>query len=238
MVDEARRSVRGKRQLVYARREEQALTRQTLVILGTSLFAPEVLDVVEDAGGFDVTAFIENWDRDKAGGRLLGRPVLWIDDAAPLAGTHVALCALGTTRRRGFIEAIGAMGFGFATVVHPASRISRTAAVGEGSFVNAGVVVAANARIGRHVIVNRGVLIGHDTMIDDYATLSPGANVAGAVTIGEGAYISMGAIVLDRVQIGPGSVVAAGAVVTRNVPAGVQVMGVPARVVKEVEGGR
>ena len=205
-----------------------------MAVLGTSLFAPEVVDVVDDTGLFDVAVFIENWDREKAGTALLDRPVVWIADAAPLAATHQALCSIGTTRRRGFIEDVEALGFRFATVVHPTARVSRRSCVGEGSVVNAGVIVAANTTIGRHVILNRGVLVGHDTTIHEYVTVSPGANIAGAVTIGQGAYIGMGAIVLDRIRVGEGAVVAAGAVVTKDVPARVQVMGMPARIVKEL----
>jgi len=213
--------------------------RQKLAILGTSLFAPEVADIVEDCGEFEVSVFVENWDRARAAGTLLGCPIVWFEDAAPLAATHLALCSLGTTKRRSFIEAAAAMGFRFATVVHPTARVSRRSVVEPGSFVSAGVVVSAQTRIGRHVVANRGVLVGHDTVIGDYVTLSPGANVAGGVSIGAGTYVGIGAIVLDRIRVGEGAVIAAGAVVTKDVPDRVEVMGVPARVVKELpEDGR
>ena len=42
----------------------------------------------------------------------------------------------------------------------------------------------------------------------------------------------MSAVVLDHLTVGASSVVAAGAVVVRDVPDHVQVVGVPARVVK------
>jgi len=209
-----------------------------LVILGTSMFAPEALDLIEDTGRYEVAAFIENYNKAKAGQTLLDRPVIWLDDAAELARTHKAVCALGTTHRRVFIEQAAAMGFEFATIIHPTARLSRRSTVGEGTILSAGVIVAAQTTVGRHVIINRGGLIGHNTEIRDCVTISPGANVAGVVTVGEGAYIGMGAIVLDRRKIGAHAVVGAGAVVTRDVPDRVQVLGVPAKITKENIEGR
>jgi sugar O-acyltransferase (sialic acid O-acetyltransferase NeuD family) len=208
-----------------------------LVILGSYLFAEEVADLALQAGQ-EVVGFVENWDRGRCAEPLLGRPVTWVDDAGPLAEKHAAVCAIGTTGRRGYVEQAAAAGFRFGQVRHPAAVVSPISELGEGCIAGPGVIVATATRIGRHVILNRGVLVGHHTMIGDYVTVSPGANVAGRVTIGDGAYIGMGAIVLDSKTIGPGSVVGAGAVVTRDVPANVQVQGVPARVVKEGVEGR
>ena len=206
---------------------------QPLLILGTHFFAPEVLDLVSETPGFRVDGFVENLDRERTLEPVAGLPVHWIDDVAPFAETHRAVCALGTTTRSRIIEEAAAQGLGFATVVHPLARVSTRSTLGEGTIASVGAIVAVNTRIGRHVILNRGVLIGHDTVVGDYVTVGPGANVAGLCTIGHGAYIAMGAVVLDRIEIGAGAIVGAGAVVTTDVPPNVQVLGVPARIVKE-----
>lgn len=213
-------------------------SRQKLVILGTRIFAEEVADLVADGDDFEVVAFGENHERERCDRPLLGLPVIWIDDLRPLAASHLAVCAIGTTHRTRFIEQADAMGFRFATVRHPTARVSRTSTVGPGSIVSAGAVVAAHTAIGMHVIVNRGVLIGHHTVVGDGVTISPGANVAGRVTIGPGTYVGIGAIVLDYITVGQGSVIGAGAVVTKDVPDHVQVMGMPARITKEGVQGR
>jgi acetyltransferase EpsM len=212
--------------------------KEKLVILGTHVFAEEVADLVSECAEYELVAFVENWDRARCARPLLGLPVLWVDELAPLAATHVALCAIGTTHRIGYVEQVAAMNFRFATIHHQTARVSSTTTVGPGSILSTGVIVAAHTTIGRHVIVNRGSLIGHHTAIGDCVTISPGANIAGRITIGAGTYIGMGAIILDSLRIGSGSVVGAGSLVTKDVPDKVQVMGMPARITKEGVEGR
>jgi sugar O-acyltransferase (sialic acid O-acetyltransferase NeuD family) len=206
---------------------------ERVLILGTRALADEVWDLISDIPGFEVTAFVENMDRDRCGETLEGLPILWIDDIAPYAETHKAICALGTTHRSRFIEQAAALGLGFATVVHPSARISTHSSVGEGSIISAGVIVATRTEIGRHVFINRGALVGHHTQIGDYVSIMPGANIAGKCHIGEATYVGIGAIVIDGITIGAHSVVGAGSVVTQDVPANVQVVGVPAVIARE-----
>jgi sugar O-acyltransferase (sialic acid O-acetyltransferase NeuD family) len=205
----------------------------SLVILGSYAFAEEVADIARQGGAPELAGFVENRDRERCAEPLLGLPVTWIDDAGPLAERSEAVCAIGTTKRGGFIDQAAAVGFGFGRVLHPSAVVAPTAAVAEGCIIGAGAVIGAATALGRHVIVNRGVLVGHHTTVGDLVTVSPGANVAGRVTIGRQAYIGMGAIVLDDRTVGAGAIVGAGAVITRDVPAHAQVVGVPARVVKE-----
>jgi len=59
---------------------------------------------------------------------------------------------------------------------------------------------------------------------------------AEGITIEDDVWIGSGAIICDGVRVGKGAVVSAGAVVTRDVPPHTVVAGVPARVVREIDG--
>lgn len=203
-----------------------------LAILGTHVFAEEVADLVAQAGEHELVAFVENWERERAGRMLAGRPVIWVDELAEHAGEWSAVCAIGSPERRAYVEHVAGLGVAFASVIHPSAVVAPSARLGAGCIASPGVVIGAHARIGEHVILNRGVLVGHHTRVGGFVTLSPAANIAGCAEIGDGAYIGMGATVVDRRTVGAGALVAAGAVVVRDVPDAVRVQGVPARAVE------
>lgn len=212
-------------------------TAKQLLILGTRTLAEEVADVVSEIPGFKLAGFVENMERQKCREKLRGLPVFWMDEIAAMSKTHYVVCSLATTHRSRFIQQAAAYNMQFATLVHPSASVSSQSLLGEGTIISRGVIIGAYSKIGRHVIINRGALIGHHADIGDYVTIQPGANIAGLCSIGEATYIGMSAVVLDRISAGKHSVIGAGAVVTRDVPDNVQVVGVPARIVKEkIEG--
>jgi sugar O-acyltransferase (sialic acid O-acetyltransferase NeuD family) len=209
--------------------------KQKLYILGSSLFAEEIADLAAESGAFQLEGFVEGLDRERCHKTLLGRPIIYIDDVAGLDAACKGICAVGTPRRKAFIHQAASLGLQFTTLIHPTAQVSSTTPIGEGSIVGAGTIIAAAGSIGRHTIINRGCLIGHHAAVGDYVTVSPGANIAGRTTIGDGSYIAMGAIVLDGITIGKNVIVGAGALVTKDVPDNVQVVGLPARIVKELK---
>lgn len=199
-----------------------------LLILGAGKFAVEVADLVGEIGGWRVEGFVQNVDREPRS-LLAGLPVFWIDDAFRDGAEIWAVCALGSAKRSEIIEQAGAAGARFATLVHPFTRVSARAELGEGTIVCPGAVVSAETRLGRHVIVNRGALVGHHVTVGDLVFLAPGVNLCGSCEVGERVFIGASAVIGDHRKVGSGAIVGAGAVVVRDVEEGARVFGVPAR---------
>jgi len=116
----------------------------------------------------------------------------------------------------------------FLTLIHPSVVLSRTARIGEGSVLTAGVVVSSNVTLAEGVLLNWNATIGHDAVLGDCVTIGPQAAVSGHVTVGRGSMVGAGAIILQGLNVGAFSRVGAGAVVTKDVRSGATVKGVPA----------
>ncbi len=205
-----------------------ANSTKSLLILGSGEFAVEVADCAADIGGWQVEGFVQNVDRQQDS-ELEGLPVYWIGEAFREHPGAWAVCALGSPRRGQIITQAAAEGAQFATLVHPFTRVSSQAEIGEGSIIAPGSVISAKTRIGRHVIVNRGATIGHHVEIGDYAFIAPGVSICGACVIGQGAFIGVGGIISDHLTVGAEAFVGAGAVVTKDVAEKSRVLGIPAR---------
>ena len=117
---------------------------------------------------------------------------------------------------------------------------------------HAGIWIGRNCYLGEYCLIRGqgGVHIGDSVLLAPRAQLLAVNHVfddpshpimqqgitATGIVVDDGAWIGAGAIVLDGVQIGKGTVVAAGAVVTSDVPPHTLVAGVPARVMRTLDG--
>lgn len=107
------------------------------------------------------------------------------------------------------------------------------------------VVMGDRVRLGSNSVVNRGQLkntviqddvktgaqvnIAHNCMIGNRTWISAGVVFCGSVQTGEIVFIGAGAVIANRVKIGAGGRVAAAALVVKDVAAGGNVLGQPAR---------
>ena len=135
----------------------------------------------------------------------------------------------GNAIRKKIVTQLNAL---FFQSIHPSVNLSKSALLGVGTVIMAGVCVNADAKIGNHVILNTNSSIDHDCWIDDFAHISPNVALAGHVSVGEGTHIGIGACVVQGVKIGKWVTIGAGAVIIKDVPDFAVVVGNPGRIIK------
>jgi len=152
---------------------------------------------------------------------------------------HNSFCRVRTVLYRfaGFKIGKGALILGKLTLASD-GPIAKMFSIGEGSRINAPFYAELNApiTIGKNVAIGHNVVFvttDHDT---SDATHRAGTAKFDRIEIEDGAMIGARATILPGVTIGHGSVVAAGSLVTQSVLANKLVGGVPARVVKTLDG--
>jgi len=123
----------------------------------------------------------------------------------------------------------------YATLIHPASNLYRSASIGSGSIIHFGAVIANGAKLGRWVEVLWNSVVGANSTIED------GVKIASNVTINSGilakrfSYLGAASAIAEDVTIGSGAVIGMGSVVTRDVADGAFVFGNPPRTLKKDE---
>ncbi len=116
----------------------------------------------------------------------------------------------------------------FARLVSPDVDLSMVE-LGEGVAIEQCVALDAFVKLGNHTIVKRSASVGHETILGDFVFVGPGATICGRVKIEDEVYVGAGSLLRDGVSVGAGAVIGAGAVVVKDVPAGLTVVGNPAR---------
>lgn len=151
--------------------------------------------------------------------------------------TQVAICVGSSRLRRRIGEKLSANPWlQFPNLVLPNTYICPDVQMGRGNIISMDCRVSTNVAMGDFNFLNMGAVVCHDGVLADYVTMSPDARLAGNVTVGSSSEIGMGTRVIQGIRIGSGVVTGAGSVVIRDVPDGVVVVGVPAKVVPKAAG--
>jgi acetyltransferase-like isoleucine patch superfamily enzyme len=172
--------------------------------------------------------------------RLAGRSSARGEVGRLTLGERVTVCA-------GAIVFAGAS-VGDGAILGDQSFVRERSSIGPGSLVGRGSVIDNDVSVGARVRIQTNVYLTAFSLVEDDVFVGPGAIatnddtmsrhgsdyvLCGAV-LRRACRVGAAAVLTPGVEIGEESFVAAGALVTRDVPARAVVMGVPARVVREV----
>lgn len=169
-------------------------------------------------------------------GCLIGHGVKIGRNARIFAGTIIHHAVIGDNFISNEHAVIGANGFNMAE--DEEGNKFRIPSLGN-------VLIGDNVEIGAHDNISCGssgdtiiddnvkldalVHIGHDVHLHKNVEVTAGGILGGFVDAGEHAYIGINAVVRNRINIGEYTTVGMGATVTKSVPAGITVVGNPAK---------
>jgi sugar O-acyltransferase (sialic acid O-acetyltransferase NeuD family) len=147
------------------------------------------------------------------------------------APDEVFLCGLGLpAQKEKLVAPLRAAGATFLTFVHPRALVGERVRLGSGVVLCPGAIVSADVELGDFVMVNLQSTIGHDARVGAWSTLSAHCDVTGRVQLADRVFLGSRVSIIPGRRIGARAVLGAGAVVIADVPAGVTMVGNPARI--------
>jgi sugar O-acyltransferase (sialic acid O-acetyltransferase NeuD family) len=204
---------------------------RNLLIVGAGGFGREVLGYIEDDNPlFNFKGFLDSRlnaleaTPRKVG--IVGDPLLYV----PVDG-DVFMAALGDPKQRFKYTATlrDLHQVDFATVVHPRANVSRHANIKHGCIIAPNVGISVDTHIGEFSCVQEYTVIGHDAQIGAWCQINSHCTISGGARIGNFVTIHPNSVITSRAVIEDGATVGAGSVVVGRVPAGITVLGNPAK---------
>lgn len=132
------------------------------------------------------------------------------------------------------IEKLNTFNIPLATIIHPSAIICSNVKISGGTTILANVIININAAIGAGCIINNGSIIEHDCFVGNYVNICPRFAMAGHTSIGNSSYMGIGSTVIDDIKIGNNVTVGAGVVVICDIPDDKLVVGIPAKIIKDI----
>jgi len=150
--------------------------------------------------------------------------------------TYLHACPAGIEIGDGSIVMHGAVlhVYNFRNLPNAGIRIGKESLIGEYSIIRG----QGGVKIGDRVYTSpftQIIAVNHVFNDPNQSFVSQGITAEGIV-VEDDVWIGSGAVILDGVKIGRGSIVAAGAVVTKDVPEHSIVGGIPAKIIRPIDG--
>ncbi len=195
---------------------------EKIVILGMGGHAESLVDILERQREYEIAGYVVNDQTLKNAG--CSYPILGNDgDLERIYQSGITNAAVGigylgkSDIRERLWTTLKRIGFRLPIICDPSAILSKSARIGEGSFIGKGAILNVNASVGKMCIINTGAIVEHDCQVGDFSHISVGTVLCGEVTVGRSVLVGANTTVIQCKSIGDGSTIGAGTTVRRNV---------------------
>lgn len=205
--------------------------KESIYIIGAGTYG-EVMQELADECGYVVEAFFDdNYDRH---GEFLNGIIIekaFVNLEKDFVSGKKFIVAIGNNKvRQEMMDRIISLDGLLPSIIHPSAIISQSAQIGEGSYIQANVVVWSYTTIGKYNIISPNVVVAHHTTTGEACLISTLSGVGASIIIEDRVFIGMGSTIVTGVKtIKADSLVGAGAVVIRDIDITGVYAGVPAK---------
>lgn len=211
-----------------------------MLILGAKGFAKEVLEVIHQLDQTKNLAFYDDINEDLQGTLYNRFKILkTIEEALIYFKTIDNRFTIGIGNpilRKKLYDKFTSLGGEFSSSISPLAHIGVFGnEIEMGCNIMTGTIITSDVKVKKGTLINLNCTIGHDCIIGKFVELSPGVSISGNCTIGDYSILGTSATVLPKVTIGKNVIVGAGAVVTKDVPDNSLVVGIPGKIIKDLE---
>jgi sugar O-acyltransferase (sialic acid O-acetyltransferase NeuD family) len=210
-----------------------------MIIIGAKGFAKEVLEVLHELNQLENLVFYDDVNVDIQD-ELFGQfKVLKSLEAAKShfekVDNRFTIGIGNPVLRKSLNDKFTELGGVFTSTISPFARIGHYGnSIDIGCNIMSGVVITNDIKIKEGVLINLNCTVGHDCVIGEFVEMSPGVHISGNCTIGSYSVFGTNATVLPKINVGKNVIVGAGSVVTKDIPDNCVAVGIPAKVIKEL----
>ncbi len=189
---------------------------EKIILVGYGGHAKSIADCIERGNKYEIIGYTAPKEQESPYRYLGADDVLWTycDKGIQNAIVCIGYLGKGDVRDRLYRQ-LKEIGFRLPIIVDPSAVISKSAHIGEGTFIGKGAVINADAVIGKMAIINTHAVVEHDCKIGDYVHVAVGAVLCGMVNVGDKSLIGANATIIQTIHIGNNCIIGAGSLVIR-----------------------
>lgn len=214
------------------------MTKNKLIIIGSSGHAHVIIDLVEKSDNFEILGLIDPFrsrGENELGYKVNDSYSYILEEKIKHNDLYVFIAIGDNWNRLQVYKKIQELDqtIKFPELIHPSAILANDISVGEGTAVMAGAVVNPGVRIEKFCIINTSASIDHDCVIKEFSSIAPGAVLGGSVSIEQQSAVSIGAVIRNAISVGANTVIGAGSLVLEDCPDNSVIYGVPAKVIRK-----